>query len=65
MNNKMKKKYDGWAIKTQEGNILLWSVSDTRTEIVQKKAGMRYWRARKKRGWKIVKIKLVEVNDEK
>ena len=54
-------KYDGWAIKTKEGRLLMWSASRTRTELVQEIAGEDYWRVQRREGAKIVKVKLVEV----
>ena len=56
--------HDGWVIKTKEGTFLLWSFLRTRTKVVQR-VGKIYWRyLRTKRGAKIVKVKLMEVNDE-
>lgn len=57
----MEKNYDGWVVKTKEGRLLMWSFSDTRTEIVQDKAGEKWWRSNRKNGCKIVKAKLIEV----
>ena len=57
----MTKNYDGWTIKTKKGRLLVWAVSDTRTEIIQEKAGEAYWEKRMRRGDKIVKVKLIEV----
>ena len=57
----MVKEYDGWAIKTKEGKLLRWSFCRTRTELVQEIAGEDYWRIQRRKGQKIVKVNLVEV----
>ena len=62
-------KYDGWAIKYKSGELAINSFHRLRTDVVKWWNKMLddslSWRyVRKKYGNKIVKVKLVEVEDE-
>ena len=56
----MSKKYDGWCVKENE-EIFYWTFQERKSDVINK-WGRIYWERDKKRhGYKIVKVKLVEV----
>lgn len=58
----MAEKYDGWTLKTKRGALLTYYLERTRRQVIIKKIGVDRWeKAWLHRGYKIVKVKLVEV----
>ena len=57
----MAKKYDGWVVKTIHG-LLVWTFEQRRSDVI-KHWGDSWKKARRSGEYKIVKVKLVEVED--
>ena len=58
------KKYDGWAIKNRGGDLITWTFQETRKTMIHRFECLHddHWETLKKKyGFKIVRIKLVEV----
>ena len=67
-------KYDGWILKPPKGYLHELKFRRTRKEVMQaieeqilslpsNLRTLNSWRKYRRKGWKIVKVKLVEVND--
>ena len=54
----MAKKYDGWVVKNKWGSLLFWTFKETQKETQD---GVSDWEQWKKLGFKLVKVKFVEV----
>ena len=65
----MKQNYDGWAIINKQGNFLNGSLYYHRSSVIdwwnETRQFMKWKQARKFFNYKIVKVKLVEVSDER
>ncbi len=54
-------RYDGWIARHKSGRILAWSFGLTRTDVIHRRIGLNLWQAWKRKGYKLVKVKLIEV----
>ena len=54
------KKYDGWCVKNKYGTLLIWTFRDTKKEV---KDTVNRWQVLREGNVKIVKVKLVEVEE--
>lgn len=57
----MSKKYDGWAIKTPQGIILWYSIKRRKDILIRNEGGQQAIERLEKQGYKVVKVRLVEV----
>ena len=57
----MSKSFNGWAIKNKWGSILLWTVGETKKEVIGKTGGLPSYQKRwRDKGHKAIKIKVIE-----
>jgi len=53
-------KYDGWILKSKQGALCLYFLGRRKRDVIRK-VGERRWEAWESQGYKIIKVKLVEV----
>lgn len=55
------KNYDGWAVKSKEGKLLIEFIDKNWIGVIREIGGEKIWKIWKKHDYKIVKVKLIEV----